>query len=792
MVMLMLYVQGAIFEMEGFNRINIGLLVNSIQNDYSTLVCKGAAIAAEELDVNFLIVPGREINGDWHNIEINRYEYQNNVLYSYITEKNIDVLLVSLGTVAFFLSNDEIQNFMAQYRDMGIKVIAMENEIEGYPSIVFNLEGLREAINHIIKDHGRRKVAFISGPEEHVIADKRLQIYKEVLAENNIVYRPEYVVYGDFTDYCDEKVEELLERNKDDIPEAICCANDSMVIPVKRVCENHGMKIGRDILVTGYDDAAFANVMDPPLTTVKSYIMNMGYQAVCSAVKYYETGTMGREYVKTSLIIRESCGCNPDIVRASETKDIRSDIPKDELVLNIKKYIVKKSSLDVIPQKQINDLIKFIGTVYDRLVAGNGFQPGEISQFVAELISDKNIGYFTIDALNAMIYALKKVALENASDEKKLLIYSSFENMYKAISLHFAEQSHYVENRMIKDRFVFSRIADDMMENGKNEDECFRLMMNDMAHIKVHSCYVFIYHTLFLTDEKIDLNSGEASKLWSRPEYIYLKVFSANKKSIIPPKKYQCIKYDRFFTNKFMPRDRRSTMVMQALYYNEEQYGVMLVETDVNDMAEVMNISKQISTAIKMTRFVNLLEGALESARKANEELVNESVSDQLTGILNRRGFITGSEKCLHSCKNSQYTGAVLYADLDNLKVINDSFGHKEGDFAIKKAADLLKENLRSSDIIGRIGGDEFVAFIMDIDKEQIDAICSRIRKCAADFNEASDKLYNVNISMGVYIFNTKDKETIDQLMSRADKVLYENKKSKSKTSLKIGSGQQK
>ena len=74
--------------------INVGLLVNSIQNDYSTLLCKGAAISAEELGVNLLIVPGRELNYTWDNIEINRYEYQNNVLYSYVTEENIDVLLV--------------------------------------------------------------------------------------------------------------------------------------------------------------------------------------------------------------------------------------------------------------------------------------------------------------------------------------------------------------------------------------------------------------------------------------------------------------------------------------------------------------------------------------------------------------------------------------------------------------------------------------------------------------------------------------------------------------------------
>lgn len=769
--------------MMGGERINIAIMVNSIQNDYSTLLCKGAAIAADELDVNLLIVPGRELNAVWDNIEINRFEYQNNVLYSYVTANNIDVLLVSTGTVGFFLSEKQMREFMDQYKDL--KVISMETEIEGYPSIVFSLEGLKEAIEHVIVHHGKRKVAFLSGPKDLKVADARLEVYKQVLAENGIEYDKKYVAYGDFTDYCDNVIDELFDRVADDMPEAICCANDTMVISVKKVCEKRGLRLGKDILVTGYDDAVFANVMDPPLTTVKSYIMTMGYQAVVSAVKYYETGTMGREYVKTSLITRQSCGCDPEEIHRIETRDIRVDIPKEELITNIEKYVISKSALDIIPKKQIGDMYRFMNTVYDKIVEGDGFEDGEVSALVADLVSAENLDFFTIDSINAMMFALKRVALEGASDHKKNIINSSFERIYRHISLHFAEKAHNIEKRMISDRYVFTRIADDMMDNGKDEDECFNLMVKDLSNIAMKSCYVYIYHNSFFNSGRSNMTNDVSS--WHRPQHVYLKVFYENGKCVIPPVRDQRMKYDSILNHKFIPYNKRQTMVIQALYFNEEQYGVMLIETEISLMSEVMNISKQICTAIKLTQFMNQLEGALESVRKVNDILSVESVSDQLTGAYNRRGFITESEKALRSCCMSHHDGAILYADLDNLKGINDNFGHKEGDFAIRMAMEFVRKNLRSTDVVGRIGGDEFVALVLDVDERQMDQICMRIKSCACEFNRTSDKPYNIEVSMGVYMFDSYNRETIDQLMSSADKVLYANKKLKKKSPLKDG-----
>lgn len=98
----------------------------------------------------------------------------------------------------------------------------------------------------------------------------------------------------------------------------------------------------------------------------------------------------------------------------------------------------------------------------------------------------------------------------------------------------------------------------------------------------------------------------------------------------------------------------------------------------------------------------------IEHARM-HERLHTISLHDDLTGLYNRRGFFTLAEHLLKLAKRQQEGLFMLYADLDDLKKINDTLGHQKGDWALIDTANLLKETFRESDIIARIGGDEFV-----------------------------------------------------------------------------------
>ena len=117
-----------------------------------------------------------------------------------------------------------------------------------------------------------------------------------------------------------------------------------------------------------------------------------------------------------------------------------------------------------------------------------------------------------------------------------------------------------------------------------------------------------------------------------------------------------------------------------------------------------------------------------------------------------------------------------IYADLDHLKDINDKFGHTEGDFSIKKAGEYLKSSLRDSDIIGRIGGDEFAAIAIVRNESDALEIIGRIKANTVQFNDSSDKPYYIDITVGYCVEKCSENTELDNMIRKADSILYERK----------------
>ncbi len=154
---------------------------------------------------------------------------------------------------------------------------------------------------------------------------------------------------------------------------------------------------------------------------------------------------------------------------------------------------------------------------------------------------------------------------------------------------------------------------------------------------------------------------------------------------------------------------------------------------------------------------------------------------DPMTGVANRRGFFMMIREILKNPENSGKKAVAIYADMDNLKLVNDEFGHDEGDYSIKTIARVLSESFRSSDVVGRMGGDEFAAFAIITQESCTDKIKDRIQKSMKEFNDQSDKPYYVNISIGVHEFVIDDTVEFEQVLTKADEELYIEKKEKKK-----------
>jgi diguanylate cyclase (GGDEF)-like protein len=150
------------------------------------------------------------------------------------------------------------------------------------------------------------------------------------------------------------------------------------------------------------------------------------------------------------------------------------------------------------------------------------------------------------------------------------------------------------------------------------------------------------------------------------------------------------------------------------------------------------------------------------------------ATSDPLTGVLNRRGFERDAAQRLTQSEDDA-TGALLFIDLNDFKNINDQFGHEVGDQLLKVAAARLKKSLRSCDIIGRPGGDEFVALVPDVDSQVADKLAKRLTSSLEEPYNIGRQTLVCKASIGLSLY-PKNANTLTGLLREADQAMYRAK----------------
>ncbi|MBI4709706.1 MAG: GGDEF domain-containing protein, partial [Nitrospirae bacterium] len=165
--------------------------------------------------------------------------------------------------------------------------------------------------------------------------------------------------------------------------------------------------------------------------------------------------------------------------------------------------------------------------------------------------------------------------------------------------------------------------------------------------------------------------------------------------------------------------------------------------------------------------------------RQLEEKLRTQSFTDELTGILNRRGFFTLMDYQLKIAARQNKEAFMLYTDVDNFKQINDTWGHQEGDRVLTETADILKETFRESDIIARIGGDEFVVFYAGTPYENFQTISERLQKALETHNSKHHLGYKPLLSAGIAKYDPEKPVPLDKLLYEAEDLMYAQKKQK-------------
>lgn len=315
----------------------------------------------------------------------------------------------------------------------------------------------------------------------------------------------------------------------------------------------------------------------------------------------------------------------------------------------------------------------------------------------------------------------------------------------------------------------------------RGNDKSYGEILGTLDWLDIENAFIYLYK------EPIIHLIGEPFEI---PEQLYLKTKDLKEKVSNVSTVNQKVAASRMYDMEKLGVEEAGTYVLLPLYSNEVLYGVFLCDLTEGVLVNGEFLGNQVSAAVKMIyllktneEIMERLEESMAILQKNNLMLDTLSKHDPLTGINNRRGFFEASKELLRECREAGKPATVLYADMNSLKIINDRYGHDDGDFALRTIADTMVASVGDNGIVGRIGGDEYCCLLSGI--EDADAFAEMIYREFDAFNNQCEKPYKVSVSIGSCTLASYDMEGLQCAMTVADEKLYEVKKYRKKDVIK-------
>lgn len=736
----------------------IGLLVSGIMDTFTVSICQGVIKAAKELGIKLIIFPGKYLDRDFTERKEIFYEYQYNIVFSYAQKEHLDALLVSANTIGCFATHERVQELLNRYA--GIPCILLSSYMDGYLSVNFdNNSGIREAVNYLAQNLKYTKIGMIGGPDNNSDALERKKAFLQALAENGLTLMDHRYIEGDLSRYCLNTFRTFLNHNPD--LEAVFCVNDDTAIGLYEVLQERNLSAGTHLSIFGYDNIPYATHMEPPLSSVWADPVMLGETATQMAYRILEGETVESQILSTRFIKRASLGD-------------------------------KKTKTDSIPQPFDEN---YIDTIFDDIFyryhnKQNGAEYHYVVKSFKQLMSlllsaykhnllDDQILQQILDINNTLIHhnALDYIDIERFIEHiENINVATRYTHtdissaVYRKIIPALKQQYGRMMEQQEEQKYALMLFVKDTMSFENGNDESYAVLLKHINWLNIRNASIYTFEKPIIHPPKTPFHL---------PEKLYLKASLKNGIAESVPTFEQEISSDRIYSNPYVRDDL--PQVLFPLYSNETVYGLLLCDMSDKLYDHGDFLVNQISSAIKMIYLLKCnddiqrqLESSLETLKESNLALDHLSKYDVLTGIFNRRGFLDVAETTLQHNNEQHIDTLVAYIDMNNLKLVNDKYGHDEGDYSIKKIAEILGEITTENGIAGRMGGDEFV-LMMAYQKEY--DIVSEIYNRFEAFNQTGAKPYEISVSAGTCCICANQPLTLSVALTQADELLYEEKK---------------
>ncbi|MFP4612043.1 MAG: diguanylate cyclase [Spirochaetaceae bacterium] len=727
----------------------LGLQISQLDMGYNRRLIRGVQRYVEERHIDLRIFVGRSFRIP------HGFDYQKVSVYNHIHTGNVDGLLVASGTQCNYVEVKRLLQYVEHLSPL--PVVSLGIDLPGYPSVcIDDAPGMRHVLAHLVDDHGCRRIALINGPQRNPQAASRFRVFREFLTRRQL-YDSSIVLEGDFLPQSAERnLREHLHRNGRDF-DAILALNDHMAVSALQVLAAHGVHVPDHVLVAGYDNVDESMYAVPPLTTVDQHVEQQAYHGAALAVRI-ATGEQEPANVTlpTEIVIRSSCGCLPEPVATLTATDAEP--------------LVTRS---VSPE--VESIQRILGTVRD--VEELPARARRLDSLLLErLVQGESLSEWD----NALTQAYRLAVQTDGGDfEQRLLLERAFQAGRALLGRRapvpvgrdrFALETHMLELRTYLSHLISLVSLDTLAAE----------LPTLLSRFDVASCAIVVYEheTRVHRNEVLPL-PAEARLLLAYDESGVTSPESDPDKRFDP--RVSIVPEETFST-------RPRTLIAYTLHHREQQFGYILLEPGTREGSIYEVLCMQVAATIHGSMVYSAKEKAeqhlqtlLEDLEEQNRRLNDLSHKDELTGVLNRRGFIEHARDVLDLAFHSGAQGVVLFADLNDLKKINDTFGHDEGDKALQAVGRALHYTFRTSDVIGRLGGDEFAILALDLDAENVERVCQRLHREVRELGKETSTAYTLGVSIGSVAFHGSSRPLIEELLNEADKSLYRQKRDRRK-----------
>ena len=740
-------------------RYNIGLLVASIADDFSRRLTIGAMETARELDVNMVVFPGKYVGVQHINEHYEaEYEYQYNALFDIAAEARLDYLIVAVGTIAYAHNSDFQKAFLDRLGDTPILSVAAG--IEGYDCLEFdNRSGVAEAVNYLAS-HGRRHIGMIAGDLNNTGFAERYDAYRQALAANGLTFRDSYMLPCGLAVRCYDEVERLLDANPE--LDAIVCSTDLIAGDVYEVLRRRNLRPGIDIAVVGFDDLPMDARMDPPLASVRADAIQLGKRAVAKALNRLSGVPDEEQFVRTEFIPRRSCFKYVDDSNAAR-KIFSGSF--DEMIACVRDYFVERCENGTARMTDCDLIVELLHHLHEH------YETRPVDEKVIEDTMDilsRALALRGDPGIDRLLHSTYLWQLRNchpANLPYLEMLRQSFQEdqdaeTLESITRQYQERSH-IDNEFVRDALMF----------GGNLKDNYARIMRKLNSLGAVTAFLYTFET------PVRHCYGDA---FPRDLSWLFQAYSYGRDVFSPSREERRMATPTVFDHDHLCRGRRHTFIVADLFSAETQYGIALLEPrDDAFLDELELVAYQLSSAVRTLNILRKQEKLLQELHASNLALEKMSKTDDLTGVYNRKGFYPAAEALTGDPRYLGQPFIVCYADLDNLKGINDTYGHAEGDFSIRLVAKCLSSMLGEGAVIGRMGGDEFAAIVPLPQDTTVEALIARKEAFINRFNESKEKPYRFDVSVGMRECVCASSDDLRAALNRADDLLYREKNEK-------------